>query len=214
MSTTVGRPPAAPSRATRTSAGLVRAELHRFRARRFIQVLIGLAVLGWLAAVVIGLLSFGEPTEADYAQARQNIEQEVAAQEGFRQDCLEQSGGSGAECGQAIRASDFRVEDFLPRTPFDFAAVGSGGAAGFGGAAAVLAFLIGATWIGAEWSTRSLVALLFWAPQRWKVMGAKLGVLVMATTVRRGHAGCLARDGRHPADGRRQRQSAPGRVLA
>ena len=47
----------------------------------------------------------------------------------------------------------------------------------------MLAFLIGATWIGAEWSTRSLVALLFWVPQRMKVMGVKLVVLVVASAL-------------------------------
>ena len=43
-----------------------------------------------------------------------------------------------------------------------------------------LAALVGATWIGAEWSSRSLVALLFWVPRRMQVMGAKLAVLVLA----------------------------------
>jgi len=52
---------------------------------------------------------------------------------------------------------------------------------GFAAAAAVLAFLIGATWIGAEWSTRSIVALLFWVPTRLKVVGTKIGVLTLAT---------------------------------
>ena len=46
-------------------------------------------------------------------------------------------------------------------------------------AAAVVAFIIGATWIGAEWSSRSLVALLFWVPQRMKVMATKIAVLVL-----------------------------------
>ena len=44
----------------------------------------------------------------------------------------------------------------------------------------MLAFLIGATWIGAEWATRSLVALLFWVPQRMKVMAVKIAVLAVA----------------------------------
>lgn len=183
MSATVEQPPAAPPTAGPTAGGLLRAEAHRFRSRRFIQVLLGLAVLGWLAAVVIGLLNVGVPDAADYAEARQLIEQEVTVQEGFRQDCLEQTGGFEDQCGQPIRAEDFDVDDFLPRAPFDFAAAGSGGAAGFGGTAAVVAFLIGATWIGAEWSTRSLVALLFWVPRRMQVMGAKLVVLAVASAL-------------------------------
>ncbi len=50
-------------------------------------------------------------------------------------------------------------------------------------ATAAFAFLMGATWIGAEWSTRSLVALLFWVPRRMQVMAAKLVVLVGAAAV-------------------------------
>ena len=178
MSAVTEHPPA-PATPARTGS-LLRAEFHRFRSRRFLQVLLGLAVLGWLAAVVIALTEVGVPDAGDFAEARQRIEQEVAAQEGFRQDCLDQSGGSEAACGPPLRASDFRVEDFLTRSPFDFASAGQAGALGFGGAATVLAFLVGATWIGAEWSTRSLVALLFWVPQRLRVMAAKITVLVVA----------------------------------
>ena len=48
---------------------------------------------------------------------------------------------------------------------------------------AALAFIVGATWIGAEWSTRSIVALLFWVPRRLTVMGVKIAVLVVAAAV-------------------------------
>ena len=47
----------------------------------------------------------------------------------------------------------------------------------------MLGFLIGATWIGAEWSSRSLVALLFWEPRRLRVAGAKIGVLIGASAL-------------------------------
>jgi ABC-type transport system involved in multi-copper enzyme maturation permease subunit len=189
MSTVVEQSPTA-GRATpvRSSGSLLRAEVHRFRARRFIRVLLSLALLGWLAAVVIGLTQFGNPTEADFADARQRVQQELAVQEGFRQQCLDDPSrpddvSPEESCGQPLRASDFRVEDFVGKAPFDFAAAGENGALGFGAAAAVLAFLVGATWIGAEWSTRSLVALLFWVPQRMKVMGAKLAVLAAASAL-------------------------------
>ena len=178
MSAVLDQPPVAPARGS-----LLRAEIHRFRSRRFIHLLLGLFVLGWLVAVVIGLTQFGKPDSGDLAEARQRLQQEVSAQEGFRQDCLDQSGGSEAACGQPIRADDFRVEDFLPRQPFDLASSARAGAAGFGAAAAVLAFLVGATWIGAEWSSRTLVAWLFWAPRRMRVMGVKLAVLAGATAM-------------------------------
>ena len=180
MSAVVESPAEVPAR---TRGSLLRAELHRFRARRFIQVLLLVAVAGWLAAVVIGLTAFGTPDAGDLADARQRIAEEVAYQQDMREQCLDEPGIPDEQCPPVLSASDFRVEDFVSRAPFDFADAGEGGAVGFGAAATVLAFLIGATWIGAEWSTRSLVALLFWVPQRMKVMGVKLAVLATAAAL-------------------------------
>ncbi len=173
---------------------LFRAELHRFRARRFIQVLAAVGVLVWAVAVVIGLLSFGEPTASDYAAAQAQVDQILAENNRYREECLqnpEQFAGPVPEgmtaedvCGPPLTEEDLGgVESFLTKAPFDLAAAGTGGALGFAGLASALAFVVGATWIGAEWSTRSIVALLFWAPRRLRVMGTKLAVLVAGATV-------------------------------
>jgi ABC-type transport system involved in multi-copper enzyme maturation permease subunit len=79
--------------------------------------------------------------------------------------------------------ADIPLEAFLPNPPFDFVAAAQNGSMGFAAAAAVLAFLVGATWIGAEWSSRGLVALLFWEPRRYKVIATKIGVLIGAAAV-------------------------------
>lgn len=191
MSTVVEQPPAAPATPPAERAGtgsLLRAELHRFRSRRFIQLLMGLLLVGWLIATVIGLLNFGQPTDADHADAQAQLEQMVADQEMFRQQCLDDPDlpddlTPEEVCGPPMSTDDFRAEDFLTKAPFDFADSAAPGALAFGAAAAVLAFLIGATWIGAEWSSRSIVALLFWVPRRMRVMGAKLGVLALGAAV-------------------------------
>ncbi len=47
-----------------------------------------------------------------------------------------------------------------------------------GVATAMLAFLLAATFIGAEWSSKNLVAWLFWEPRRLRVMAAKLLALL------------------------------------
>jgi ABC-type transport system involved in multi-copper enzyme maturation permease subunit len=187
---TIAAPQVAPSSDEPGPSGrrgsLVRAELHRLRSRRFIQVLLALSVLGWAAATVIGLLNFGTPGESDFAEARAQVEQILAEQEAFRQGCLQDPAipdGASPEdwCGPSLTESDVGgVEAFLDKTPFDLAASGIAGAGAYAAAAAVVAFLIGATWIGAEWSSRSLVALLFWVPRRITVMGTKLGVLAVA----------------------------------
>lgn len=44
----------------------------------------------------------------------------------------------------------------------------------------MLGFVIGATFVGAEWSTRSIVALLFWEPRRLRVVGVKTGAAALA----------------------------------
>ena len=168
---------------------LFRAEVHRFRSRRLIRLLVLLSAVGWVLAVVIALLHYGTPTAADHASARQSMQQVVAQSEQSRQECLSNPPPAPADvspedvCGPPMQVSDLDENSFLPRQPFDLATAGSRGAIGFGAAAAALAFVIGATWIGAEWSSRSLVALLFWVPRRMQVLGVKVAVLALAAVV-------------------------------
>lgn len=184
-----GQAPAVPP--ARPRGSLFRAELHRFRSRRFIRLLLLLAVLGWILAVVIALFHYGTPTAADHAEARQSMQQVIAQSEQGRQQCLDDPQAQGAPaglspedaCGPPMTTSDLSENEFLPKQPFDLASNGGRGAIGFGAAAAVLGFVIGATWIGAEWSSRSLVALLFWVPRRRSVFAAKIGVLVLAAAL-------------------------------
>ena len=190
MSTVVEQPPAVPAdppaEPTRRG-GLLRAELHRFRARRFLQLLFVLLIVGWVVATVIGLLNFGIPTDADRADAQRQIdqilEQDAQYVEQCRNDPTRPDDVPVEVYCQALNPDDFRVEDFVSKAPFDFEEAGAAGAVGFGAAATVIAFLIGATWIGAEWSSRSIVALLFWVPSRMRVMAAKLGVLVLGAAL-------------------------------
>ena len=167
MSAALQQPPAQVEPLPPTPRGsLLKAELHRFRARRFIQVLAAIGVLGWAAAIVIGLLNFGTPTDGDYADAQAQVDQILAENERFRQDCLddpEAFAGPGAPeglspeeiCGPQLTAENIGgVEAFLSKAPFDLASAGTIGATAFAGLAAALAFVIGTTWIGAEWSTR------------------------------------------------------------
>jgi ABC-type transport system involved in multi-copper enzyme maturation permease subunit len=165
--------------------GLVRAEVQRFTARRFIRVLLALAVLGMFAVLAITLTQFGSTTPERLAEARDRVQETVAVQEGFRQQCLADPSRPAdvdpdAYCGAPLQAADLRVEDFLDPQPFPMAAAGPNGAVAFSAAAAVLAFLLGATFVGAEWSSRSIVALLFWETRRTRVMAAKLLVVAAA----------------------------------
>ncbi|MFN0282394.1 MAG: ABC transporter permease subunit [Kineosporiaceae bacterium] len=173
-------------------AGLLVAEAHRFVSRRFIRWLLGLAVLAYLVIVpLVAVTQFGRTTEAVRAQARTEIARLVAEQNGFREQCIAQplppdapEGTTPEElCGPAGTPADYRVEDFLPKRPFVLGEYLQPGALAVGVAVAALFFVVGATWIGAEWSARTMTALLFWETRRLRVLAAKTGVLVGVTAV-------------------------------
>ncbi|UOY02770.1 hypothetical protein [Blastococcus sp. PRF04-17] len=188
MSAALQQPPAPPTEPAPYRAGiggLLRAELHRFRSRRFIQVVLVIALLGWLAATAIALTQYGTPGAEEIAQAEQRIEEDIALSEEFRQECLADPNRpddiSPEEfCGPAMTRADVDLAWYLERPPFVFSDAAHTGALGFAALSAVVAALIGATWIGAEWSTRNIVAQLFWVPRRLRVMTAKIAVLMGA----------------------------------
>lgn len=191
MSAVVEQPAARPAGPTAPRAGfgsLLRSEVHRFRSRRFIQVVLVLAVVGWIVATGIALTQHGTPSAAEIARAEQQIDADVAMNEQFREECLADAdipAGTSPDdfCGPEQDRSDYELSWYLDEAPFDLASTGPTGALGFAALAAVVAALVGATWIGAEWSTRSLVALLFWVPRRMQVVGAKLVVLAGAAVL-------------------------------
>ncbi len=182
MSAVLEQPPTSPLPPA-PAGSLFKAELHRFRARRFVQVLFGLALLGWLASTVIMLTQFGTPSPAELAAAEAEIDRIVAENEQFRQQCVDDPNRPDDipvddYCGPVMNADEYELGFFLENPPFSFADNAEVGALAFAGGTAVLAFVLGATWIGAEWSTRSLVSLLFWETRRGRVMAVKLAVLV------------------------------------
>lgn len=174
--------PLAPTAPAGRFGGLLRAELHRFAARRFIRVLLLLAVGGWVLGVVLSLVNFASPSPGSVADARAQITTFVEQNNEYRQDCITQAGrpegvSDDDWCGTPSAASDYSVADFLDPRPFSLNDLGTAGTLAVGAAVAVLAFLLGATFVGAEWSSRSIVALLFWEPRRVRVVGAKLLVV-------------------------------------
>ncbi|MQA32240.1 ABC transporter permease subunit [Modestobacter roseus] len=169
-------------------SGLLRAELHRFTARRFIRLLLLTAALVWVGALVIGLLNWSSPTPERLAAAEQQRQEQVELSAQGRAECLEQvpadAGMTPDEwCGPPIQDSDFPIDMFISPPPFSFAEQGPTGAAVLGLLAGALAFLVGATFVGAEWSSRSMTNLLFWEPRRSRVLGAKAAVVAAASVV-------------------------------
>lgn len=163
-------------------SGLLRAELRRLRLRRLLQLL----VLGYLALLLLGLTAqFFTHSRSD-AGARAAAEQQAAAQ---KADCeryraeFERNPPPGAgpderpRCEQVGSAENFY---FDPR--YNVAAALPGGVSATAATFAVLAFVVGASAVGAEWSAKTLPGLLVWEPRRLRVLLAKLAALAMVVT--------------------------------
>lgn len=181
--------PAAEVRTRRPS--LLAAELHRMTARRFVRLLVVLGTLGYLVALVIATTQFSKPTQAILDDARAKQAQVLADSEAGRQQCLTNPpsplppGVSSAEelCGPPLTAESIPLDQFLGKSPFDLATDYTTGAVGVAAGTAAVMFLIGATYVGAEWSTKTMTALLFWEPRRLKVVSTKAAVVAVTAAV-------------------------------
>lgn len=186
MSADVAR---APAQEPALRGSLLRAEGLRIRSRRMVRVLLALGALGLLGGIIIASTQFAKPSAAGLADAKVRAEQILSESNRGRQQCLSSVGTpsgppSKDQCGPPLTLQDIGgVEALVDKRPFSLAVQGRGGVLGVAGAAAGLAFLIGATYVGAEWSSRSMVALLFWEPRRRKVMATKVTVLVALTAL-------------------------------
>ena len=72
MSAVVEHPAPRPTDPVQPRSGfgsLLRSELHRFRSRRFIQVVLALAVVGWIVITGIALTQYGNPGADEIARA-------------------------------------------------------------------------------------------------------------------------------------------------
>lgn len=165
---------------------LLTAEVRRFRSRRFIKVLLVLAALGFVGGIALSSTQFAKQTPATERAAQQKVAGFVEDANRYREQCLKQppvelpQGATVEEvCGPVATADGYGdYSAYVDHRPFRLGTNGLDGAMAVAFGSAALAFLIAATFIGAEWSSRSLVALLFWEPRRLTVMGTKLAVVI------------------------------------
>lgn len=168
-------------------AGLLRAELRRLWSRRFVRVVLLVALAGFLAGNAIAVTQFSRPTPEALAEAETRLAAAVEENEQFRQECLDQAVADGEDpelfCGPPTSERGFELAWFLDKPSFVLADNLPGGATAVAVATAAVLFIVGATYIGAEWSTRSMAALLFWEPRRLRVMAVKAAVVVGVAVV-------------------------------
>ncbi|MGI8416814.1 MAG: hypothetical protein ACR2P2_11550 [Nakamurella sp.] len=171
-------------RGERTSAPtfgrLLATELRRLAARRFARVIVGVCVLGYLVAAIVLWQTHSVETPADVAQATAQRDTQIAQISDSVATCLKAPGGSAQQCGSAPTAAEFPVDQFLANDPFLPSQVNVYTFA-VGAAVALAGFALGATFIGAEWSSKNVVAWLFYEPRRLRLMSAKLLALLSTT---------------------------------
>jgi hypothetical protein len=152
---------------------LVRSELRRATSRRLVRVLAG---LGLLAAVVVGVVAFAQTSSADghriaaqQAEARrENNEAERAALECLATHADEMQQATSREAAPCTAPERRTVHD--PRYSSHRAADLLKGTSGI---LALLAWVIGASLIGAEHQSRGLTTTLTFVPSRGRVFAAK-----------------------------------------
>jgi ABC-2 type transport system permease protein len=171
---------------------LYRAEVRRLLKRRFIRYLV-LAGLLVLVAILVGMFFTNQKVgpadvraaevaaEEEYRQTLTFVEQERKACEDAKAAGTtdEQPGRFPQDCSaiQPPPREAFSAEWHLPPT-FQFREEFGEMLTAFAAILAMVAFVAGASFVGAEWSTGGMMNLLLWRPQRLRVLLTKLGAFL------------------------------------
>jgi ABC-2 type transport system permease protein len=169
------RPPAATGRGS-----LLAAELGRLRRRRLVVTFVVLGLVALVGAMAIVFATHSTDLAGARAEAAGIAQQEAAglaeAEAGCRQDPPPDTGLEGCDFGDPPTAEDFF------RDPRFFADAGLPLVAmGIGVAGALVGILIGATAVGADWSSRTILTLLTWEPRRLRFLGSRLAAVALGT---------------------------------
>jgi ABC-2 type transport system permease protein len=172
---------------------LYRAETRRLVKRRFTKILlIGAVVI--LGAVAVGMFfSHQKIGPAQVAAAQQKADadfrQQTQAAAEQKQLCLKAKGTPDASnfppnCDEITPPTrdNFQTEWYLPAT-FDFRGDFGPMVTTLAGVLALAAFVVGASFVGAEWNSGGMMNLLLWRPRRLQVLSTKLTALILSLTV-------------------------------
>jgi ABC-2 type transport system permease protein len=171
---------------------LYTAETRRLVKRRFVKLLV-IGTLAILAAVVVGMYfsnqKIGPAQIADAkVQAQHELEEQTRLVARDRERCQAAAGTPEAadyppDCAQIIgpTADDITAEQFLPPT-FNFRENFGEMVTTLAALLALMAFVMGASLVGAEWHSGGMMNLLLWRPRRIQVLGTKLLTLLVGLT--------------------------------
>ena len=169
---------------------LVRAELERLTARRFVQLMVLLLAVAFAVTTATTLLGSHRPTTSEMSAAQTQAARAVAAMEAEHTRCLQIRAGEipiikdgeyvPADCAELDPARMAQLPlatDYLSSV-FVFSHEARGLLYFLIAFLVLFAFLVGASYIGADLNSGGVVNLLLWRPGRLTVLGTKLGTLV------------------------------------
>ncbi|MEV4659230.1 ABC transporter permease subunit [Micromonospora sp. NPDC049301] len=169
---------------------LVRAELERLSARRFVQLMVVLLVLAFGVTAATTLAGSHRPSAEELSSARSQAAEARQSMEDTFQQCLARQNGTlpssdseqyfPSDCSQIDPTLKERLPiaaDFLPGV-FSFAQQARPLLYFLIAFLVLFGFLVGASYVGADLNSGGVVNLLLWRPRRMTVLGAKLGTLL------------------------------------
>ncbi|MBL7254551.1 ABC transporter permease subunit [Paractinoplanes lichenicola] len=166
---------------------LYTAETKRLTKRRFTRLfLLGTTLI--LLAIAAGMFFTNEkvgPSQIASAQAQAQQDFQRATEQYQRdQAACQAPGANPASCEGMYQPTqdDFQAQWYMPPT-FDFRENFPDMVTTLAALLALVAFIVGASFVGAEWSSGGMMNLLLWRPQRLQVLGTKLLALLVLFTV-------------------------------
>lgn len=173
---------------------LLRAELRRLTKRRITRWMLILVLVLMPTVALIVAANHTKPGPAAVAEAEAEAERQFREQQQWieadieRCEADQESGntemGWPEDC-QEIRqwygTEEDMVEWFMPPA-FDFREGFPDMILVLTGLLALFAFIVGASYVGAEWRTGGMMNLLLWRPRRLQVLGTKLGAVLGGLT--------------------------------
>ncbi|GAA4730624.1 ABC transporter permease subunit [Phytohabitans rumicis] len=170
--------------------GLIKAEVRRLFKRRLTRLMLVLLVLGLGTITVAFTLASQEigPSQraAAEAEAQRQYEEAVRWHQQMVTEC-EAAKARGEnitdryppDCGAEFgpQREQYDADWFMP---YEFNFRGEFGIfiSVFAGIVALFGFIVGASYVGAEWHSGGMMNLLLWRPRRLSVLFTKLGVLL------------------------------------
>jgi ABC-2 type transport system permease protein len=158
------------------SRRLVKRRFTRFFVLGALVVLAAVAVAMFVTNHKIGPAQIAQAKAKAHAEYQRNVDQTAA----FQKQCEAAKGTAGAknfpgDCNDITppNESDFDPAWFTPAT-FDFRKNFPALVTTLAALLAVVGFVVGASFVGAEWNSGGMANLLLWRPQRIRVLGTKL----------------------------------------